>query len=495
MRPSRLSTVLFAAGFMLALGTGWSSASAAVTAAGAHAGVLAGTAGTSGSAVEVPGTATLNQDGDATTNSVSCASAGNCSAGGSYTDGSGNTQAFVVSETGGVWGAAQEVPGTATLNQGGFAAIDSVSCASAGNCSAVGAYSDSSLGFQAFVVNETGGVWGAAQEVPGTATLNQGGSAEADSVSCASAGNCSAGGNYTDGSSKAQVFVVSETGGVWGAAQEVPGSATLNQDGYAELNSVSCASAGNCSAGGNYTDAGGNQQVFVVSETGGVWGPAEELPGTATLNKDAGGDDEQLQSVSCASAGNCATGGSYTDGSGKRQAFVASQTGGVWAAAEEVPGTATLNKGGETAYLNSVSCTSAGNCSAGGDYSNASGDLQAFVVSETGGVWGAAQEVPGTATLNKDGYADTYAVSCASAGNCSAVGPYKDSSGHFQVFVASETGGVWAAAQEVPGTATLNQGGNDLAVSVSCPSAGNCAIGGYYTDGSGSTQAFVATTS
>jgi hypothetical protein len=39
--------------------------------------------------------------------------------------------------------------------------------------------------------------------------------------------------------------------------------------------SVSCASPGNCSAGGDYyTDAAGHQQAFVVSEKNGSWGTA-----------------------------------------------------------------------------------------------------------------------------------------------------------------------------------------------------------------------------
>ncbi len=38
--------------------------------------------------------------------------------------------------------------------------------------------------------------WGKAEKVPGTAALNQGGDAQVRSVSCAAAGNCSAGGLY-----------------------------------------------------------------------------------------------------------------------------------------------------------------------------------------------------------------------------------------------------------------------------------------------------------
>jgi len=47
------------------------------------------------------------------------------------------------------------VPGTAALNQGGIAQINSVSCATAGNCGAGGSYEDGSGDFQAFVVNKS----------------------------------------------------------------------------------------------------------------------------------------------------------------------------------------------------------------------------------------------------------------------------------------------------------------------------------------------------
>ncbi|HEV2240004.1 MAG TPA: hypothetical protein VGR98_03095, partial [Streptosporangiaceae bacterium] len=143
-------------------------------------------------------------------------------------------------------------------------------------------------------------------------------------------------------------------------------------------NSLSCASAGNCAAGGFYTDGSGHRQALVARETNGTWRPAIEVPGSGALN--AGGN-AQVASVSCASAGNCAAGGFYTDGSGHLQGFVVSQTNGTWRTAIEVPGLGTLNKGG-VAVVNSVSCRSAGNCAAGGPYKDGSGHLQAFVVSQ-----------------------------------------------------------------------------------------------------------------
>jgi uncharacterized repeat protein (TIGR02543 family) len=439
-----------------------------------------------GNAIEVPGTATLNS-AFASVSSLSCATAGNCSAGGSYTDGSGHTQAFVAGETNGIWSNAIEVPATPTLNSSGYASVLSVSCATAGNCAAGGFYRDGSFNSQAFVVEETNGSWGNAIEVPGTAALNVDGSASVLSVSCPTVGNCTAGGNYTDGSGHTQAFVAAETDGSWGNAIEVPATATLNSGGYANVNSVSCATAGNCTAGGNYTDGSNHQQVFVVDETNGSWSNAIEVPATTTLNS---GGSANVDSLSCATAGNCTAGGSYRDGSGHTQAFVVGETSGIWSNAIEVPATATLNSGG-FADVKSVSCAAAGNCTAGGYYTDGSGHNQAFVVGETTGSWGNAIEVPGTAALNTGGSAFVKSVSCATAGNCAAGGDYFDGSGFAQAFVVNETNGSWGSAIEVPGTATLNSGGGAVVNSVSCAPAGYCAGGGFYTDGSGRYQAFV----
>ena len=293
----------------------------------------------------------------------------------------------------GTWRTAIEVPGLGSLNGGGFAGVDSVSCGSAGNCGAGGFYTDRSAHLQAFVVNQKRGSWRRAIEVPGLGILNAGGSASVASVSCASAGKCAAGGSYRDGSGHQQAFVASEKHGTWGTASEVPGSASLNKGGIAQVTSVSCASAGNCAAGGFYEDNSPHAQAFVVSEINGMWRMAIEVPGSAALNIGGAG----VNSVSCASAGNCRAGGFYTDSSGQEQALVVNETNGTWGTAIEVPGSATLNAGG-SASVTSVSCASAGNCAAGGSYHiDSSSSLQAFVASETNGTWGAAIECPGRA--------------------------------------------------------------------------------------------------
>src|SRR5260221_7681434 len=135
----RRQVLVVAAAAAVLLGAGCAQAAPATTTTAmpsttpvATSAAAAGAAGTWRAALEVPGTGGLNKGGNAGVNSVSCASAGNCAAAGGYTDGSGHPQAFVASEANGTWHAALEVPGTGGLNKGGDAAVHSVSGAAAG---------------------------------------------------------------------------------------------------------------------------------------------------------------------------------------------------------------------------------------------------------------------------------------------------------------------------------------------------------------------------
>ena len=140
-----------------------------------------------------------------------------------------------------------------------MAAVAAVGVASLGGSAAASA--------DAVAASLSSHLWGTAEEVPGTAALNQGGDAFITSLSCASAGNCSAGGSYLDSSRRQHAFVVSQINGTWGTAMELPGTAALNQGGNAAITAVSCASAGTCSAGGSYADGSGHPQALVDSQT------------------------------------------------------------------------------------------------------------------------------------------------------------------------------------------------------------------------------------
>jgi hypothetical protein len=155
-----------------------------------------------------------------------------------------------------------------------------------------------------------------------------------------------------------------------------------------------------------------------------------------------------------------------------------------------VPGLATLNKG-VNAEVSSVSCSSAGNCGASGDYTDKAGNLHGFLVSQAGGRWRTAIKVPGIASRPQLGSAGVRSLSCVSVGNCSSGADYANSSGQAQAYAVSEVRGSWRTALEVPGTAALNKGNNAQVSTISCSSPGRCAVGGYFTGKNGYTQAFV----
>lgn len=414
------------------------------------------------------------------------------------------------------WGSAIEVPGAAALGGGSDAQVNSVSCPLTGECAAVGYYWSSAIhGLQAFMVDEHGGIWGTATEVPGLAALSHG-DASLSSVSCASPGNCAAGGYYTEGSGKQHPFVVDEQDGVWGAAIEAQGSA-FDSMVYPEVTSVSCGGSGDCAAVGfDFID--GSSGSFVMSEHSGVWGTALKEPGVEA-SVSCGGVGECVAvgatskggvlvversgewgkgvrvpglgalsvpghsfvgSVSCASPGNCAAAGIYRPrGSRSTSLFVADEKNGKWRNAIPVP-TGVANA---YAAVTSVSCTSAGNCAFGGVYDTPGrfGKDVAFVAGERKGRWSKAVAVRAPAGSHVGVPQEVTSVSCASAGNCAAVGIGG------RAFAVAERRGVWGTALQVT---TLGNTDSE-AYAVSCARAGNCAIGGHYGVERGGGHAFV----
>jgi hypothetical protein len=483
-------TLAAAVGLALLTATASLSPAQAVPGGSQHAG---SSAGSWGKAMAVPGLERLNTGAAAMINQVSCPSPGDCVAAGQYSTAANHQQGFVVSERNGVWGKAIEVPGLGSLNAGGQASVDSLSCAAPGDCSAGGQYTDKHGNGQAFVATETGYVWGKAIEVPGSARLDVTGGADVGSMSCTRPGDCSAGGEYgvygpSEGAE--QAFVVTQSNGVWGKAIEVPGSGRLDVLGQAEVDSLSCAAPGDCSAGGSYYDANGNYQVYVATQRDGRWGKAIEVPGTAKLNV---GGTAQLNSVSCAAPGDCVAAGFYTDADAQTQAFVVSETKGSWGKAAKVPELAKLSPSGSS-EINSVSCAKPGYCSAGGDYFNAHNKDEAFVVTQWRGRWGMAIEVRGSGQLNAGGLAEVDVVSCAAPGDCGAGGTYTDKRRKTQAFLVSESDR-WGTAIEVPGTARLNIGGYAEVTAMSCATPGHCTAGGDYASSKNGldSQAFIVT--
>jgi hypothetical protein len=401
-------------------------------------------AGTWGTPLQLPGTRPQTA-----VLSLSCSAPGDCGAGGT---------GFTDSEKNGKWGTASPVPGT-----GGLGVQWSVSCTSPGNCGAAGNRSDA-----VYVATEKDGTWGRAEKVPGLRALGLRGNAVINALSCGGAGSCVAGGSYEDGSHHTQAFVVTAKGGAWTVAQQLPGLVALNKGGYSSLSAVSCASAGNCTGGGLYTDRKGAQQAFVISQAGYKWHLAANLPGLPARNK---GAYALVSAVSCPSPGNCGAGGIYTDGGFNNTAFVVSRSHRTWKSSLRLAGVNGLSAG-PSVGIDQISCSSAGNCGAGGFYTDAGGRQQAFVASEVNGKWSAGEAVPGTVTANTGFSALTASVSCRSKGNCTAGGLFTLVSGHSVVFVVSEVSGMWGPAEDITGV-----GNYETLYSVSCAAPANCVAG------------------
>ncbi len=435
-----------------------------------------------GHAEQAPGIATLDHSGAGALEAVACPAKGACSAGGFYFDGaSKKQQAFVIGETSGLWGTAQDVPLVPQLNTDGSADVLTVACLAAGECGASGFYSDPT-GLEGFLGSEVGGTWDGSIELPGS-----GGDARIDAEACPAFARCVIGGYITDAHGDRQPFV-DEQSGTWPTA--VPVAGNLNKGSLSAVTSLSCTSLGTCAASGFYTDAKGGRQAFVISQAHGDWGPMREVAGS--LNK---GENAQVNQVSCGVSAKldsiitCAAAGFYTTSSGQGQAFTAIMADGKWGPAVQVPGSA-LNKGG-FAELTSVSCPAAGNCSAGGSYALSKTSTQPFVMTEKNGTWGKAVAVPGSATLNTGENMFVTEVSCVSPGKCSATGDFHTSKHSQGVWVASQKGGTWGPAGTIPGLSALATGGQAEVNGLSCATPGSCGLVGDYVTMTGSLQPFV----
>src|SRR5262245_59394988 len=333
-------------------------------------------------------------------------------------------------------------------------------------------------GRQGFVVSEVNGSWGRAMAVPGLAALSRGGSAEVRSVSCGGPGSCAAGGFYRTGK-RSHGFVVSEVNGSWQRALQVPGLASLDKAGNAGVMSVSCGAPGSCAAGGQYGGTGSG--AFVANASDGVWRKALPVRFAGKVRV------AQIWSVSCRKPGYCAAGGYLFDSVGRNQAFVVSKVNGAWGKALKVPGTAVLNTGGVAAVL-SVSCGAPTSCAAGGYYEGGASNTHPFVVNEANGTWGTALQIPGLPATSIGG--GVKSISCWAPGNCAAGGDYTDAAGNLAGFVVNEANGSWGEAIDVPGLAALNLAERAAVETVSCFAADSCAAGGFYTDQTAS-QAFI----
>jgi hypothetical protein len=234
------------------------------------------------------------------------------------------------------------------------------------------------------------------------------GGGELNGVSCPSATACAAVGSYFIGSNSVATLAEWWNGSAWKL------QATSNPDNGAaefDLNGVSCTSATACVAVGDYDSSLGPRVTLAELWNGSSW----NLQSTPN----PGGQSSVLYAVSCASATACTAVGSYESTSGA-ETFAERWNGTSWKL--QYPATPNQAQGSELLW---VSCAATTDCTAVGDYRDSSGTQVPLAERWNGTSW-KLQSTP-----NPAGSLETAlnGVSCTSATDCTAVGEYETSAG------------------------------------------------------------------
>jgi hypothetical protein len=324
------------------------------------------------------------------------------------------------------------VPIPAGVNPSYFG-YQSIACASAGNCTAIGMTED-----EPFVVAQSSGAWGTPHQLAGFMT----GGYDVNGpmrIACPSAGACVAvggeqsGGDFGPGTSPIVEFpyLVTESGGTWGKIAFVAPPADANTaTPSAAFTSLWCSSPANCIAVGPYLTSTGTTRAMESVETNGVWDGTTALPGSEVSGF--------LPTVyfSCSSMGNCMALSDSTTWT---------ETAGVWGAPSAF---AQTSSPGVTFQPLSLGCTTSGTCIVVGAL-NISGDVNWFAASdvETNGSWGTATALPMPKLSAVETRSTLSSISCQ-VSSCVAVG----TGGHFGVIYsyfdpisATWSNGTWSS--------------------------------------------------
>lgn len=372
-------------------------------------------------ATELPDSADAGPVPNALADSVSCSSPSVCTAAGDFQDTIGITHAETFSFSSGTWKAAQQLAPSSAPDYT-FSDLNDVSCVSAGNCVAVGEFRVSTIQTEGYYAVETGGVWarGVVLPVPADADADPAETSFA-SVSCLPGGTCQLLGLYalTPTALASPIHAVVDTyqfgSGLEGSPVEV--SQRSGQVGI-DLNSISCTAEG---AGGPYCVAVGSQVGQTTEsatydvEADGVWGNPQLLSNPRGSSQPS----EFLSSVSCVSTGDCVAAGNFLNNQGEGFAETYTQQGGVWGRASDIG----VPFGSSDPFVDDISCESVDDCTLVGAISDDFGGLHAASAQMTGGQWGqlAKIDVPSGAIPDDE----LLGVSCVTGpSTCTAVGYY-----------------------------------------------------------------------
>lgn len=323
------------------------------------------------------------------------------------------------------------------------------------------------------VAVEQAGVWGSPVDLSGLT------SSPLTAVACSSASSC-------DAVSGANVVIPIGVSGTTASAGTpltvaLPGGATT---GTLALNGIACADS--CTAVGDYIPSGGgtSEAVTAIAGSAGSWTSTVVMAPTAA----AGG--AELTAISCPSSGSCEAVGSYLNASADVGSWTVQVAAGVAGTAEPVtmpvdskpsPYQAGFAPGMSGNGLTAVSCPSAGVCTAAGNYINTTNNVSPVAIPISGGVPGTAVELATPdSTLSGPPTPGDYlsGISCSDAGDCVVAASEVELSPTTPYVAATgyEAGGNWSTLTSLD---TSGVGAGETLVSaLACSAPDECVLGG-----------------
>jgi len=340
-----------------------------------------------------------------------------------------------------------------------------VTCISASECWAVG-YAFNGNNYQTLIEQWNGTAWAIVTSPNPSASQNN----FLSGVTCASASDCWAVGYYvnvnsTTGTSATQTLIEQWNGTSWSIVASPNTTSVIGATQDDVLSGVTCASASNCWAVGYSSDPTiGIYQSLIEQWDGTSW-TVVTSPNTSLIQ------NNYLFGVTCASASECWAVGYYYTGnaaqSGVYRTLIEQWNGTSWAIVTSP------NNGTSTNYLLGVTCASASECWAVGNYYNGSVD-QTLIEQWNGTSWSIVTTPNSSGTQGGNFLSD---VTCTSAAGCWAVGNYYDLS--TQTLIEQWNGTSWAIVNSPNNTAIA--GGSPFGVT--CTSASDCwAVGLWFND-------------
>ena len=308
----------------------------------------------------------------ANVNDIACTGNGSCVAVGVYVVSGASEPAFIAIEQHGTWQRAFRPSLPRNAATPADSVLSAVTCTGLGSCEAVGGYYLKNGEFLPMSVTESGGRWrrAAGIELPPHVT-----SAGLESIACAHAGSCVAVGSYSTAGDASYVAAATlQVRGRWRrvAPLKLPASERPNS----QLNSVSCNPSGQCFAVGTSFAASASARSMMATLSRGRWSNVKLLrrvPSGAPR-----GTGVTLRAVSCARTF-CLAAGGYTLRNGKSEWIVIRIQGDAWSTATEIgvpagnPGTLAL-----ALAVSAASCSRSGACAVVGSFQNESADAQAL---------------------------------------------------------------------------------------------------------------------